>query len=321
VIDELSLDKYRNHTGIMAEKLKGAVDYEEQDFRQDNSRCRMLNESGLCDLQAAMGEDFLCDTCRLYPRHIEEFQDLREYSLSLSCPEVTRKFLKDDYEFSLREYEDEEEDDPDDFEDFDFLIFDQLEYARDKMFETASDKGLPLQERLSRIASAAYRLQELFDEGDVLEMGNVSLDECVPHKGSGILPDHDYMVGSLDILIGMEVLESSWRDGVREAKEYWSERKESSEEWKSFMNPDEKLGRIFENMLKSLLFTYFCGAVYDGQIYARAMIAVQSIRWMMMLYLTGGKELAPTVYLYSREVEHSDNNINALISAFEDELE
>ena len=42
----------------------------------------MLAESGLCDLQSNLGEEYLCDTCRLYPRHTEEFLDLREYSRS-----------------------------------------------------------------------------------------------------------------------------------------------------------------------------------------------------------------------------------------------
>ena len=35
----------------------------------------------------------LCDTCRNYPRHIEEFESLREISLSLSCPEAARILL------------------------------------------------------------------------------------------------------------------------------------------------------------------------------------------------------------------------------------
>ena len=35
----------------------------------------------------------LCDTCRNYPRHIEEFEGLREISLSLSCPEAARILL------------------------------------------------------------------------------------------------------------------------------------------------------------------------------------------------------------------------------------
>ena len=36
------------------------------------------------------GESYLCDTCKMYPRRVEEYEGLREYSLSLSCPKADR---------------------------------------------------------------------------------------------------------------------------------------------------------------------------------------------------------------------------------------
>ena len=41
-----------------------------------------------------VGRGMLCDTCRKYPRHVEEFEGLREVSLSLSCPETARILLE-----------------------------------------------------------------------------------------------------------------------------------------------------------------------------------------------------------------------------------
>ena len=88
------------------------------------------------------------------------------------------------------------------------------------------------------------------------------------------------------------------------------------------MNPEPEESFIFEKMLESLLFTYFCGSIYDGEIYARAMIAVMTVRWIMMISAAGiGLTFEETVYLFSREVEHSDLNLNALIKWFEAELE
>ena len=40
-----------------------------------------------------LGEKSLCRTCRQYPRHMEEFENVREASLSLSCPEVAKLLL------------------------------------------------------------------------------------------------------------------------------------------------------------------------------------------------------------------------------------
>ena len=86
------------------------------------------------------------------------------------------------------------------------------------------------------------------------------------------------------------------------------------------MYPDKDTESVFTKVLMSLLFTYFCGSVYDGQIYARTMIATQSVRWLMMILEANKKALDSTIYLYSREVEHSDLNINQLIEFFEGEL-
>ena len=105
-----------------------SIDWEEECFYQNNRRCAFLNDENLCDLYKELGPDSLCDTCRLYPRHTEEYEGLRELSLSLSCPEAARIIL------SCKEpvrFLEEETDEEDDFEEFDFMMFSQLEDTRD----------------------------------------------------------------------------------------------------------------------------------------------------------------------------------------------
>lgn len=321
VIDSESVSRYQKLDGDFADRLKGSINLEESCFKQNATRCAMLNPSGLCDLQSTLGEDYLCYTCKMFPRHVEEFQDSREYSLSLSCPEVTRMIMEPDYSFGIEESEDNEYDDPDDFEDFDFIIFDQLEFARDKMLEIAFDKSLPLQERMNIISCAALKLQSLYDEGDVFDMDSVAFDGEYDCTGTGALLSLDYCIKSMDVLLQMEVLEESWRDSINSAQEFWKSHSSDFVAWKDTMYPDASTEFIFEKIFESLLFTYFCGSVYDGQIYARTMIAVQSTRWLMMLHFANLQvDLGKTIYLYSREVEHSDLNVDSLIKFFEAEL-
>lgn len=74
VADEAALEKYKNETGVFAEHLKESINWEEGTFKQDkDKRCVFLNRSNLCDMYTALGEESLCRTCKLYPRHIEEF--------------------------------------------------------------------------------------------------------------------------------------------------------------------------------------------------------------------------------------------------------
>ena len=321
VIDESSINKYIQAQGNFSERLKSSIDYSEECFKQHDTRCAMLNVSGLCDLQSTLGEDYLCNTCKMFPRHIEEFLDIREYSLSLSCPEVTRMIMEPDFVFTISESEDNIEDNPDEFEDFDFMLYDKLEYARDKMLAIAKETALPLQERMNLIACMALKLQELYDEGDIFAMDEVTADDTFDTTGTSAMLSLDNCLKGLDTLIEMEVLEESWRDSIKEAKACWLNNANNFTTWKSAMYPDKNQEFIFEKILESLLYTYFCGAVYDGQIYARTMIAVQSTRWLMILNAASKQvALAETIYLYSREVEHSDLNINKLIEYFESEL-
>ena len=320
VIDEASINKYTESTGDFSDRLKSSINYSDECFKQNNTRCAMLNDNGLCDLQSTLGEDYLCNTCKMFPRHIEEFQDIREYSLSLSCPEFTRMLLEPDYVFGISETVDSVEDNPEEFEDFDFILFDKLEYARDKMLKIAAEKDLPLQERMNIIACMALKLQELYDEGDIFEMDDVDPDDTFDCTGTSAMLSLDNCIKGFDTLIAMEVLEESWRESIKAAKAFWTENTNNFTLWKATMYPEAEQEFIFEKILESLLYTYFCGAVYDGQIYARAMIAVQSVRWLMMLDASSTISLAETIYLYSREVEHSDLNMNRLIEYFENEL-
>ena len=131
MIDEDSLKKYKNVQGEFGKRLHGSVNWEEECFCQNERRCAFLNDENLCDLYKALGPDALCDTCRLYPRHTEEFEGLRELSLSLSCPEAAKIIL------SCKEpvrFLEEETDAEDDFDEFDFMMFSRLEDTRDVLF-------------------------------------------------------------------------------------------------------------------------------------------------------------------------------------------
>ena len=123
MIDEESLERYENEPGEFGKILRNSIDWEEECFYQNNRRCAFLNDENLCDLYNALGPDALCDTCRMYPRHTEEYEGLRELSLSLSCPEAAKIILSCKEPVRFLEEETEEEDD---FEEFDFMMFSQL---------------------------------------------------------------------------------------------------------------------------------------------------------------------------------------------------
>ena len=55
MIDDASLEKYKNVQGEFGKRLHGSVNWEEECFCQNERRCAFLNDENLCDLYKALG--------------------------------------------------------------------------------------------------------------------------------------------------------------------------------------------------------------------------------------------------------------------------
>ena len=167
VIDEKSLKKYQRLKGPVRNRLHNDINWKEHVFRQYNRRCAFLNDDNLCDIYSEAGKRMLCDTCRKYPRHIEEFEGLREYSLSLSCPEAARILLckKEKTHFQTAQVPSEEEN----YEDFDYLLFTALEDTRDYLLEVIQNRQIPMRLRMWKLLAAASDFQLCLDRNELFK--------------------------------------------------------------------------------------------------------------------------------------------------------
>ncbi|MBP1992648.1 flagellin lysine-N-methylase [Paenibacillus eucommiae] len=59
----------------------------------EDAKCPLLNETGLCKIQVQLGEELLSDTCATYPRVTNQTNGVMERSASVSCPEIARLAL------------------------------------------------------------------------------------------------------------------------------------------------------------------------------------------------------------------------------------
>ena len=109
-LDEASLKNYMKQEGEFGKRLKDNTRVKEKQFILNGTRCPFLNQENLCDIYIEMGEENLCETCTNFPRHIEEFENLKEVSLTMSCPEASRIMLakKEKMTFECMEGTDEE---------------------------------------------------------------------------------------------------------------------------------------------------------------------------------------------------------------------
>ncbi|MFY8263461.1 flagellin lysine-N-methylase [Clostridium perfringens] len=96
VIDDETHKRYENVEGEFGEILRSKIVKSDGEniFLLNNGNCSFLNEKKMCEIYINLGEDHLCYTCQQFPRYTEEFLDLKEVGLSLSCPEAARIILR-----------------------------------------------------------------------------------------------------------------------------------------------------------------------------------------------------------------------------------
>lgn len=97
-VDEEKAAFYRALPGALGDKLRKALMDEDGTtyLTLEQGRCPMWREDGLCRIQAELGEDALCKTCREFPRLTHDYGAFVEKGLELSCPEAAHLMLSQD---------------------------------------------------------------------------------------------------------------------------------------------------------------------------------------------------------------------------------
>lgn len=337
VIDEETLKKYEKGSGEFETRLQNSIDWQEGCFLQKKGRCAMLNDRNLCDIVIQKGEEWLCNTCDRYPRHVEEFAGVRELSLSLSCPVAAERMLLSEEKLHFLTKEDEEPEEMEEaFEDFDYLLFTLLEDAREVLFSIVQDREIPLKNRMELVMYLAEDMQCALDESRLFEVEEIlkSYKEKADLQEKAAAQDKaggewEKCRKGFDFLKKLEPLRENWQQVLSDVeKSLYLAGEESylkiSEDFNSrFVTlwGKEKWEIFGEQILMFFLYTYFCGAVYDECIYSKAALSVFSVyaieemikgQWILGKEQMTKEECVRLAYSYAREVEHSDNNLNSL---------
>lgn len=322
-IDDESLEKYETMEGEIGVRLRNSIDWENGMFEQFEHKCALLNENGLCDVYCDAGEDKMCILCQRYPRHYEEFENVREISLSVSCQEAAKIVLGNRGKVGFYTETDEEEEE---YEDFDYLMYTKLLDIREILLDVLHERKGSVAHRISKLLDIVHGIQGLIDNDEIFgidEQEQRALTEQINYRGyTGKMKlRQEYMAEMMQNLHRLEVLRPTWTDFIREvqsilyvyldAEEYGK----LCEEFDSFYG--ERM-QEYEQLMSYFIYTYFCGAVYDYEVESKlrfGIAAVLIIHEMDMAMWYKNKDLTfeeqvGLVHNYSMEIEHSDLNLD-----------
>lgn len=336
MIDEETLEKYKKLEGTFGNRLRNSIDWKEGSFLQYEKRCAFLNDQNLCDIHMEAGEHMLCDTCRNYPRHREEFEGVREGSLSLSCIEAARIILGCVEPVQFITMTDDEEDE--EFEDFDYLLYTKLSDVREKIIKVLQNRNVDIMVRISAVLDLAQKMQEALDADEIFRIDEIlesfdGMDFLIDFQKEAeedSIGENEFcssMRKIFRIFNKLEVLKSDWPEYIKRAEfALYGEGQRKYEENRQKFHKNMGLKSAsydvwscyLEQLMVYFVFTYFCGAVYDENIVGKIQSSIVSLLLMQELaiakWLENGESLkfddfVDIAHRVSREIEHSDLNL------------
>ena len=282
-VDDRSAAFYRSLPGPLGERLRQVlVDDPETGtvMTIENGRCPMWRTDGLCRIQAQLGHDALCKTCREFPRLTHDYGDFIEYGLELSCPEAARLILTaSDSPFVITEIP------GGDTPEYDTEAMAILRQTREVAFALLANPSYSVPEALTLLLFFGYQAQALLDSEDVPEF-NAKL---ILSRASEVAVRGD-IAPLLQFFSELEILTPAWRQRLQAP---------SSTRWTD----------LFRNLARYGVERYWLQAVSDYDLVSRVKMIVISC----LLVKNLGGDTVETAQLYSKEIENDADNIDAIL--------
>lgn len=294
-LDETALDRYRQLPGPLGQELRAAICQEDGDsfFALKDGQCPFLNQNRLCRLILACGDDVLSVTCREHPRFWEEYGSRRETCLSISCPEAARLLLETPLELVIRETPEASPEDPE----LDPSFFQQLLLYRSALFALAGS-ALPLSHRFALALDAA-------ENGIALPA-----DGTLPQDLWTSIPVPPLTLPLSAYLAAMEHMEFTRSQLPELLRQYRSRPHPFCWDIPEYQ---EAGGRL----LFYFFYRYVLRGVWSGLVAEKVRFSVFSTAAILALseYMDApapAQRILDAAVLYSREVEHSPENLELL---------
>ena len=276
---------YRALPGDLGDRLRQVLKDEDGAVYMaiENRRCPMWRDDGLCRIQAELGEAALCKTCRDFPRLTHDYGDFVEYGLELSCPEAARIILSTPTPTYVTQEIPGGEEGEYDAADMEILL-----RTRETARKILSDTSRPVGETLELLSIFAYQAQAELNGCEIPPFGN---EDFLLNYSRETAKAGDFQ-NILDFFKGLEILTPEWAARLDTP---------SPTDWET---RHRTLARYFVDR-------YWLQAISDFDLVSRAKLAI--ISCLVVKFLGG--DLIETAQIYSKEIENSIENVEAILDA------
>lgn len=283
-VDPVSAEYYRSLSGPLGDRLREVLSDEDGETVMTilDSRCPMWRQDGLCRIQAELGEEALCKTCREFPRLTHDYGDFIERGLELSCPEAA-KFILDATASPPVTEEVPGGEDPE----YDADAMAVLKSTRRTALAILSDTSRSVEELLALTLFYGLQAQSELDGG-----------EAYPFDADAALEDACQFAKPAD---------------SEAITEFFLELELLTPEWEAMLHAPAQGNWQPQHlaMARYLVDRYWLQAVSDYDLYSRVKFIL--IACLLVKHLGGNAYR--TAQLFSKEIENDADNVDAILDA------
>ena len=306
VVDEESECRFRALPGELGEALRKAMTVDEDGdtvfCRQPDGRCPFWMDNRLCRIEAELGADAPCETCRKFPRLTQDYGSFIEYGLTLSCPVAAELILKHQGPWEMISCEDGK---PGEETDLDEIFLEDLRRIREELLDELWQEDVPEGEAIGRLLAHGMCYEEGLDLGPGMEDSMTCQDFSF-----AITPQEQQQAirSLLEAHLKLEILTPQWKALLEEALS-----------WEGELPSVEHTG-FARNLATDHLYRHWLQAVNDGDCVTR--LKLLAVNWLVVRTLAqvhmakhgelSGETWMMLLRLYAKEVGHDDVNLSAL---------
>ncbi len=309
-IDKDSMKFYRNVNGsfgkILCENISEiAVPHF---ILNKNQRCPLLNQNNLCNIFINLGEEHLCNICRDHPRYFAWYKNIKEGGIGLCCEAAAKIIMTESQLFSYYDIPTE----PEGCEDYDDNFYDYLFEIREKIIGHMQAQDIPLKQRLNNILHYTYKLQNRYDNFSfgIEKIENINMTS-----------EKENITDVLNFFNSLESMES--RNLFSETISNTGNIIKAAENM--FKNAPH-IYKYLENTTVYFIWRHFLKSVFEDEFYSKIAFAVLSAVVLAVMSANeyqknngiSENDMIKIAVYYSKEIEYSEKNLNALFDSFYD---
>lgn len=342
-IDEKTYKKYKKLKDEFGKKINNNISRNRSNsnylqygkINLENGSCALLNEEELCMIYSTLGEDYLCNTCKVYPRQIRKYGEIYERNLSISCPEVARYIVNSKENFSFNMEEEKLSDLDKDYvvnSKYNEKLYNLLWDTRSLTMEIIQFREIEIWKRISFFKMLTDKVQNIINEKqydnyeEVLnnfreQVTNINVINSLDKIS--LIPDIKikFIQSVLQVRANLNSNNEKFYNLLKEYNELFNKDIDFTSNVENIIKIEEEFNtylkeqeNIIENLLIYLIYKYFMNALYSKNLNAEVNNVILSYAMIKMLLLSrynkNDKELnendfVEVFYLFSRNIEHN----------------